>query len=312
VLVDRAEDGAAVPRAQVGPSPQHLLATLLGEHLDSAEADLPSTAVVAALGEFGISGASARAALSRLTKRGLIAVRGDARPPRYHLTDQAIARHRARMRHFLGFGAEPPRWTGQWVVVSFSMPGLRQAQRHLVRRALSSLGFVRLYDSVWVRPGSRTDDATEALRPIVDAVDVGRWSLMHARFEDEAGPHGPAAAYDLTGLAEQYRSFVERFSPLRSDVRAGRVTRARALVARTSIMDSWRRFCDLDPDLPAHLLPEPWPRPAARELFLEVHTALGPPAEARLIEVTAPHWPDAASWITHFSAPDDPAPAPAG
>ncbi|WP_197038937.1 hypothetical protein [Herbidospora cretacea] len=42
------------PRAQAGPNPQHLLTTLLGE--------------------FGISESSARAALSRLTRRGLIAV----------------------------------------------------------------------------------------------------------------------------------------------------------------------------------------------------------------------------------------------
>ena len=312
VLVDPVTDGVAGPRAQAGPSPQHLLATLLGEYLDSAEADLPSAAVVAALGEFGISEASARAALSRLTKRGLIAVRGAVRPPRYHLTPQAIARHRSRMQHFLGFGSRPPRWTGEWVVVSFSLPESRQAQRHLVRRTLGSLGFVRLYDSLWLRPGSRADDATEALRAIVDVVDGGRWSLLHSRFDDEAGPHGPAAAYDLAGLAAGYRSFGERFSPLLDAVRAGRVTGAEALVARTSLMDSWRRFCDLDPDLPEHLLPAPWPRPAARRLFLEVHTALGPPAEARLVEVTLPFWPAAASWITHFRAPDDPALPPAG
>jgi len=312
VLVDPAADGAGGPRAQSGPSPQHLLATMLGEYLDSAEADLPSAAVVAALGEFGISEASARAALSRLTKRGLIAVQGTARPPRYHLTPQAIARHRCRMQHFLSFGSRLPQWTGQWVVVSFSLPDSRQAERHVVRRRLGSLGFVRLYDSLWLRPGSRADDVTEALSPVVDGVDGGRWSLLHSRFDEEAGPHGPAAAYDLAGLAAGYRSFHEGFSPLLSAVRAGEVTRARALVARASLMDSWRRFCDLDPDLPEHLLPEPWPRQAARHLFLEVHTALGPLAEARLVEVTSPYWPAAASWITHFRALDDPALPPAG
>ena len=66
---------------------------LLGEYLDSTEADLPSAAVVAMLREFDISESSARAALSRLTRRGLIATRGTRRPPVYHLTSQAIARH---------------------------------------------------------------------------------------------------------------------------------------------------------------------------------------------------------------------------
>jgi len=31
-------------------------------------------------------------------------------------------------------------------------------------------------------------------------------------------------------------------------------------------------------------------------------------AATRLIEVATPHWPDAASWITHFEAPEIAAP----
>ncbi|MFI6506231.1 hypothetical protein ACIBCT_01380 [Streptosporangium sp. NPDC050855] len=129
-------DDVGLPRAQSGPNPQHLLTTLLGEYLDSSDADLPSTAVVAMLGEFGISESSARAALSRLTKRGLIAVRGTGRPPVYHLTPQAIARHRSRMDHFLSFGAHAPRWTGDWVTVSFSIPSshVRQHRQHRPHR----------------------------------------------------------------------------------------------------------------------------------------------------------------------------------
>ena len=59
-------------------------------------------------------------------------------------------------------------------------------------------------------------------------------------------------------------------------------------------MDGWRRFALVDPDLPAHLLPAGWPRDDARELFVEVHTALGPLAQERLVEVMTPAWPDAA------------------
>ncbi|TQS20977.1 PaaX family transcriptional regulator C-terminal domain-containing protein [Microbispora sp. KK1-11] len=309
-------DDVGAPRAQVGPNPQHLLTTLLGEYLDSADASLPSMAVVAMLREFGISEPSARAALSRLTKRGLIAVRGSGRPPVYHLTPQAIARHRVRMDHFLSFGARPPRWTGDWVTVSFSIPQSRQAQsdqaqsgqapRHAVRKALGALGFARLYDSVWIRPGTDSGPVTQALRDILDDVDGARWSVMNTRFAEEAGPHGPAAAYDLAGLASAYEAFIAQYSDLRMAVRNGEIDATRALVARTSVMDSWRKFPDIDPNLPEHLLPTPWPRQAARELMLEIHSALGSLAEARLIEVATPHWPDAASWITHFHASENP------
>ncbi len=289
-------------------------------------------AVVAMLREFGISEPSARAALSRLTKRGLIAVRGSGRPPVYHLTPQAIARHRARMDHFLSFGARPPRWTGDWVTVSFSIPQSGQAQsgqaqsgqaqsgqaqsgqapRHAVRKALGALGFARLYDSVWIRPGSDSGPVTQALRDILGDVDGARWSVMNTRFAEEAGPHGPAAAYDLAGLASAYEAFLAQYSDLRVAVRNGEIDATRALVVRTSVMDSWRKFPDIDPNLPEHLLPAPWPRQAARELMLEIHSALGSLAEARLIEVATPHWPDAASWITHFQASENPVAAPVG
>jgi phenylacetic acid degradation operon negative regulatory protein len=306
-------DDVRVPRAQAGSSPQHLLTTLLGEYLDSSDADLPSTAVIAMLREFGVSESSARAALSRLVKRGLIATRGSGRPPVYHLTPQAIARHRSRMQHFLTFGARAPRWTGEWVMASFSMPASGQAARHAVRRSLGALRFVGLYDSVWIRPGSDTAPVKAALGELLRDVEGARWSVMHVRFDEEAGPHGPASAYDLTGLASAYSAFIEQYAELRVAARNGKVGAARALVARTSAMDSWRRFPDIDPDLPQHLLPQPWPRQQARDTFLDIHSALGLLAQTRLVEVVTPHWPDAASWITHFQASRDPSkPEPIG
>lgn len=298
------------PRAQSGPNPQHLLATVLGEYLDSSDAPVPPAALVAALGEFGITAASARAALARLARRGLVAPRGRGRATAYQLTPQAVARHRSTMHGFLAFGAAPRAWDGRWLAVSYSLPEPRQAQRHAVRRTLASSGFVRLYDSLWIRPGGDAAAVRAALADVLGSDADARWSLLHVRFDDEAGPQGPAAAYDLGRLASAYEAFVADHADLRADVRAGTVDPARALVARTTLMDRWRSLVAADPDLPPHLLPPGWPRDGARALLLEVHTALGPPARERLVDVMTPSWPDAAAWVTHFVAPDDPAEPP--
>ncbi len=302
----RAGDDVDTPRLQQGPSPQHLLTTVLGEYLDSSQAELPSAAVAAVLAEFGISAASARAALSRLVRRGLIGVRAGGRTPQYHVAPHAIARHRAAMHGFLSFGAVPRPWDGRWLTVSFSLPEQRQAQRHALRKGLGSWGFVRLYDSVWIRPGGDPEVVRDGLAELLGDVRGARWSVMRAEFEDETGPGGPAAAYDLAGLAGAYREFVGRHGPVLQDVRAGRVGPAEALVARATLMDGWRRFSHVDPDLPVHLLPAGWPREEARAVFLEAHTALGPLAHERLVEVMSPAWPDAARWVTHYVAADDP------
>ncbi|MCC2319886.1 PaaX family transcriptional regulator [Cellulomonas xiejunii] len=300
------------PRVQAGPSPQHLLATVLGEYLDSSDARLPAAALVAVLAEFGISPGSTRAALARLVRRGLVASQGSGRSTTYHVRPDVIVHHHAVMHAFLAFGAQPRQWDGHWVVVSYSLPESGQPQRHAVRKALGARGFARLYDSVWISPAPDAVAVRESLRGLLTDVPGARWSVMRARFEDDPAGQGPANAYDLAGLAAAYRTFVADHAALRADVRARRVRPAQALVARATLMDAWRTFADTDPDLPAELLPASWPRPQARETFLEVHTALGPLAQERLIELMAPSWPDAASWVTHFVAADDPLAAPRG
>ncbi|MFC8192583.1 PaaX family transcriptional regulator C-terminal domain-containing protein [Cellulomonas sp. NPDC057328] len=273
-----AHDDVDAPRAQAGPSPQHLLA---------------------------------RAALSRLARRGLVAVRdGGGRAPAYHLTAGAIARHRSTMHRFLAFGAVPRAGDGEWLAVSYSLPEARQPQRHALRRTLGALGLVRLYDSVWIGPDPDPAAVRGPLADLLDPVPGARWSVLRVRFDDEQGPHGPLAAYDVDGLAAAYRAFVDAHTPLREAVRRGNVGPAEALVARTVLMDAWRRLVLADPDLPAHLLPASWPRDDARRLLVEVHTALGAPARERLVEVLTPAWPDAAAWVTYFVAADDPTQPP--
>ncbi|UZN01618.1 PaaX family transcriptional regulator C-terminal domain-containing protein [Cellulomonas sp. S1-8] len=307
-----AGDEVDAPRVQSGPNPQHLLTTVLGEYLDSADAELPSAAVVAALHEFGISPGSARAALSRLVRRGLVAVRREGRTPLYHVTASAIARHRSTMHRFLAFGAVPRTWDGEWLVVSYSLPESRQAQRHALRKVLGGLGFARLYDSVWINPDPDPDPVRAALDGLLAGVPGARWSVMHSRFEGATGPGGPAAAYDLASLASAYRAFVAEHAALLAAVRAGAVGPAHALVARATLMDAWRRFSVVDPDLPDELLPTPWPRAEARATFLEVHSALGPLAQERLVELMSPSWPQAAAWVTHYVAAEDPSAPPLG
>jgi len=104
----------------------------------------------------------------------------------------------------------------------------------------------------------------------------------------------PLTAWDLDGLRASYDAFVAEFEPLLGRVRTGRVGAAEALVARTRVMDVWRQFPDLDPELPEEALPGGWPRRDAREIFARVHDALGPIAEVRFQQILADHPPDVA------------------
>jgi phenylacetic acid degradation operon negative regulatory protein len=52
-------------------------------------------------------------------------------------------------------------------------------------------------------------------------------------------------------------------------------------------MDRWRNMPNLDPELPSELLPEDWPRDAARSLFVDVYDGLGALAEMRVRQILA-------------------------
>jgi phenylacetic acid degradation operon negative regulatory protein len=66
-------------------------------------------------------------------------------------------------------------------------------------------------------------------------------------------------------VEERYREFLAAFE----DRRTG--SPAEAFVAQVEMVQEWRRFPFLDPDLPAELLDHGWPGPRAAATFHEQH-----------------------------------------
>ena len=104
----------------------------------------------------------------------------------------------------------------------------------------------------------------------------------------------PARAWDLSGLRDRYQEFTEFAGLLRDQTVAGEITTADALVARTRVMNEWRAFPAMDPDLPYELLPPAWPRAAARDLFITCYDLLGPLAARRVRQIIARYSPELA------------------
>jgi len=169
-----------------------------------------------------------------------------------------------------------------WSLVAFSIPEDNRAARDALRKQLRWLGFAPLYDGLWVSP---RDHATEVMGYLKDlgvtTATAFRATSVPARCDI------PARAWDLDGLRGQYEHFIGFAGQLRDTTVAGRVSPRDALVARTRVMDEWRAFPGLDPDLPGELLPGQWPRAAARELFIACYDLLGPLAAHRVRQIIA-------------------------
>ncbi|MGW6443224.1 PaaX family transcriptional regulator [Lentzea sp. NPDC055074] len=287
-------DAPALPRMQSGGSPQHLLLTLLGDYWYGERAPLPSAALVALLGEFGITEVSARATLSRLSRRGLLELSRVGRHTYYALSGRAARVLEDGLRHIVAFGAAEVPWQGQWTVAVFSVPEDQRDLRHALRTRLSWLGFASLFDGVWVCPHERVAE----IAAVLAALGIDSATVLRAEVADGSPLGGdPLRAWDLDELRGRYVELIDEYSVVRARLARGRIGTAEALVARTALMDAWNRFPGLDPDLPSALLPQPWPRARARALFTELYDDLALLAEQRVKQVVGQYDADVAALV---------------
>jgi phenylacetic acid degradation operon negative regulatory protein len=292
------QEGSSVqlPRTQAGSQPQHLLLTLLSDYfLDSSEY-IPSASLVSLLEEFGITRAGSRAALSRLSRRGLLASDKTGRNTYYRLTPRAAALLREGAQR-VGFAATDRHWSGRWTIVAFSVPEDQRQSRPALRTRLRWLGFAPLYDGLWISPHPPNDEIDEVLHEL----QIKASTIFVGESRDRVGGNPPLSAWDLDELRRVYTDFIGEFAELRRRVGNGDVGAAEGLVARTTIMDRWRNMPSIDPELPNELLPADWPRDAAWALFIDIYDGLGALAEMRVRQILAEFSAPLASLASHHT-----------
>lgn len=285
-------------RPQGGFPPQHLLLTLLGDYWFGRQEHLPSAALVRLLAEFGVSATGGRAALSRLSRRGLLESSKIGRQTYYRLTTRAVEVFTEGRRHILSFGTHAQSWDGTWVLTAFSVPEEQRHTRHALRTRLRWLGFAPLYDALWVSP----QGSPEAVIEVLDELGVDVATVLVGEVASDSPKLGsPISAWNLEELSVLYEQFIDEFAPVVSRVQAGTVGAAEGLVTRTRVMDAWRNFPNLDPELPLELLPDEWPRAAARRVFVELYDGLGPLGQMRVRQIVSEFSPDLGRRVSYHT-----------
>ena len=272
-----------MPRFQVGFPPQHLLLALLGDYWSGRSDPLPSAALVDLLAEFDVNPSGARAALSRLSIRGLLVGTKDGRNTFYRVADG--------FRHLLPYGpihtrafAKPrPDWDGMWTMIAFTVPEDQRRVRPMLRARLQSLGFAPLYDGLWVSPHAPDKELDIAL----EIAPAQSCTVIRAS-ELPSGHRLPvASAWNLAELGVSYADFITQFRPVLRRLGSNKISSTEALVSRTRANYRWWVFAVTDPDLPEALLPARWPRSAAHDLFIALADGLASPAVERVREIVS-------------------------
>jgi phenylacetic acid degradation operon negative regulatory protein len=285
IFQDVTDQSAREMRRPVRGSPQGIAVTLIADYTLRNNAWLPATALLTLLGDFGVTHAAARMAISRLVRRGVLDSRRQGRYSSYQLTAQAADELSVGGIGIADFAVEPDSWDGFWTFVTFSMPKEETTLRSALRVRLRWNGYAPLYDGVWVSPQPLTTRERADLAAVASgAITVVR--AQHLPLDTETD-RSPVEAWDIDAIAEHYEAFIRQWSAVLPGITDGSITGAEAVRARTEVMDTYRRFPTIDPQLPAKLMPTGWPRGHAREMFVAVYDGLAGLAQEHVRAVAA-------------------------
>jgi phenylacetic acid degradation operon negative regulatory protein len=165
--------------------------------------------------------------------------------------------------------------------------GLTAAQRRTLQQELSWEGFGTLAPGLYAQP----TQAPSSVARIAGALHLADKIVVARAFDDDAlGGQTLASAvpraWDLVGIATDYRRFLTRFGGVIQRFRQtgdGAHDPAQSFIVRTLLIHAYRRVLLRDPQLPAALLPLDWPGPAAYTLCRDFYRLTHRAAERHLL-----------------------------
>lgn len=268
---DSATRGSAAPR------PKSIILDIYGNVARHGLGSWLATAqLVSLMADLGLDGRSARSAISRMKRSGVLVAERRERRAGYALggeTRQLIEDGDRRI-----FGTiEPADLADGWTLAVFSVPEPDRAKRHVLRSRLGWLGFGNPVAGVWIAPRRLAGEARRLIERHGLAEYVDLFDASYRGFGDVAGL--VARAWDLERLASMYRAFVADQRPVLERWAAARGSDDRAAFTDYLLaVHQWRKLPYLDPGLPPDVLPPGWPGREASALFTALVTRLETPA----------------------------------
>jgi phenylacetic acid degradation operon negative regulatory protein len=247
-----------------GGSARSLLVTILGEFVLPAAQPVWTGTLVDVLAMLDVEEKSARQALARTAAEGWLSSDRVGRRVRWHLTGPGRRLLVEGAERIYSFGGDSHDWDGRWVVLLVSVPESMRDLRHTLRTRLNWAGFGTPSPGVWISPRIRAETAAQQI--LSDLALPGNAMSFVAEYgalgrqEDMV-----AAAWDLAEVSQRYEGFIEEFEAMAPN------SPDAVLCAQIRLVQAWRRFPFLDPQLPHDLLPLEWSGTRAAVLFNDRH-----------------------------------------
>ena len=261
-------------RREIGSArARSLLLTVLGEFVHPRAEPVWTATLLEAMGALGVEEKSARQALTRTASEDLLVSTRHGRRVLWELTPSGARLLEEGTRRIYGFMRERHPWDGRWLVLSVPIPETQRQLRHRLRTRLTWLGLGSPTSGLWVTPdAAKAQDVHAVVRELGLETQAFAWVGPASGSGDES--RLLAEAWDLADVEDRYLAFLADFEHRRAD------SPAEAFAAQVEMVQEWRRFPFLDPDLPAELLDHDWPGPRAAAAFHDRHAAWHRQAQA--------------------------------
>ncbi len=274
-----------MPAGRVPLAPRPAIVVLYGSFVRRVGNWIAIADLVVLLGELGIDEPSARSAIARLKRNGLLMSSRHGASPGYSATaalldilaDGDVRIFQSQLAADLEDG---------WVLVAFSVPEARRELRHQLRARLGALGCGPLAPGVWIGPRRVSPDVARALT----RSDLSRFASLF-----EGSYHGfadlatmAAATWDLAGLAREYNGFTARTRRILDRWTATDRGARQALIDYVEVIERWRHLAYQDPGLPDPLTPFAARRDEARQLFAAALARLDDQAVGHVLATMGP------------------------
>jgi phenylacetic acid degradation operon negative regulatory protein len=271
--------------APSGGSARSLLLTVLGELVVPTGEPVWTATLLYAFAGLGVNTYAARQTIARAAEAGWIDSDKQGRATRWSVTPTALEIIEETTRRVMSLNAPPRRWDGSCAILIVTIGGEKKATRRPLYRALSWAGFGNPAPGLWVSPYlDRLEEAAEA----IEYFGLRDSAYAFAGTPAQAGltyPEIVTRAWDLDSVAARYARLLETYSHRQPECGD------ELLFTHLSLIEEWRRFPSLDPQLPQDLLPD-WIGRRAADTFVELHRKWYPGAHR--------HW----RHVIHTTAPD--------
>ena len=257
--IDTIDDLAVRPRGA-----RSLLLTMLGEFVYPAGGTVWTSTIVDGLDTVGISEANARQAVARLGEQGIVHAERLGRRTRWHLTERGNELLATGSERIYSFGPGADRWDQRWLLVTCSIPETQRATRRRFRAELTFAGFGFLTPAIAISPHP---DREPLANVVITELGLADTAMTFVASTGSLTPDTGVltAAWDLDAVAGAYAEFLDEFTAPSTLADGDAPATSFGTVLR--LVDAWRRFPFIDPELPSVLLPDGWIGVQAHEVF---------------------------------------------